>query len=74
MSRNHQTNRVVWIFHQVIPKLVLMTVGVIRLAHRGFEVSDHPDLDITQFVEQRIFPKCDQVLVSWLRGVEPRRA
>jgi hypothetical protein len=35
-----------------------------RLAHRAFEVFDHPDLDLTRFVEQRNFLKCDQVLVS----------
>jgi hypothetical protein len=51
---------------------VLRTVGVVRLAHRAFEVFDHPDLDLTQFVEQRIFPQCDQVLVSWPHGIEPR--
>jgi hypothetical protein len=45
-----------------------------RLAHRAFEVFDHPDLNLTRFVEQLIFPKCDQVLVSWLRGVESELA
>jgi hypothetical protein len=74
MSRNHQTTRVVLIFHSVIPNLVLRIVGVMRLAHRAFEVFDHSDLDLTRFVEQRIFSKCDQVLVSWLRGVEPELA
>jgi hypothetical protein len=47
MSRNHQTTRVVLIFHSVIPNLVLRIVGVMRLAHRAFEVFDHPDLDLT---------------------------
>jgi hypothetical protein len=36
-----------------------MTVGVIRLGQRAFKVFDHPDLDLTRFVEQRIFLKCD---------------
>jgi hypothetical protein len=44
---------------------VLRTVGVIRLAQRAFEVFDHPALDLTQFVEQRVFLECDRVLVSW---------
>jgi hypothetical protein len=74
MSRYHQTTRVVWIFHWVIPNLVVRIVGVMHLAHRAFDVFDHPDLDLTRFVEQRIFPKCDQVLVSWPRDVEPRLA
>jgi hypothetical protein len=61
MSHNHQTTRLVSIFHRAIPNLVLKTVGVMCLAHRAFKVFDHPDLDLTQFVEPRIFPKCDQV-------------
>jgi hypothetical protein len=51
MSHNHQTTRVVWIFHRVIPNLVLRNVGIMRLAHRAFKVFDHPDLDLTQFIE-----------------------
>jgi hypothetical protein len=51
---------------------VLRTVGVKHLAHRRFDTFDHPDLDLTQFVEQRIFSKCDKVLVSCLHGIEPR--
>jgi hypothetical protein len=38
---------------------VLRTVGVMHLAHRAFKVFGHPDLDLSRFVEQRIFPKCD---------------
>jgi selenocysteine lyase/cysteine desulfurase len=56
MSHNHQTNWVVWIFYRAIPNLV----------HRAFEVFDHLDVDLTHFIEQIIFPKCDLVLVSWL--------
>jgi hypothetical protein len=40
----------------MIPNLVLRTVGIMRLAHRAFEVFDHSDLYLTQIVEQRIFP------------------
>jgi hypothetical protein len=72
MSCNHQTTRVVWIFHRMIPSLVLRTVGIMRLAHRAFEVFHHPYLDITWFVEQRFFPQCDQVLVSRPRDIEAR--
>jgi hypothetical protein len=56
----------------MIPNLVLRTVGVMHLAHRAFEVFDHLDLDPTRSVEQRIFPECDQVLVSWSYGIETR--
>jgi hypothetical protein len=55
MSRNHQTTQVVCIFNRPIPNLVLRTVGVMRLAHSAFDVFDHPDLDLTRFIEHRIF-------------------
>jgi hypothetical protein len=55
----------------MIPNLLLMTVGVLRLAHRAFKVFDHLDLDLIRLVEQWIFSKCDEVLVSWPRGIEP---
>jgi hypothetical protein len=58
----------------LIPNIVLKTVGVMHLAHRVFKVFDLPDLDLTQFVEQRIFPECVQILVSWSRGIETRFA
>jgi hypothetical protein len=48
----------------MIHNLLLRTVGVMRLDHKAFEVFDHSDLDLNQFVEKRIFPKCDQILVS----------
>jgi hypothetical protein len=51
-----------------------MSVGVMRQVHRAFEVFDNPDRDLTRFVEQRGFLECDQVLVLWSRGVEPRLA
>ncbi len=58
----------------MIPNLVLRTMGVMCLTHRAFKVFDHPDLDFTRFVEQRMFPKCDQVLVPWPHGIEPELA
>jgi hypothetical protein len=30
MSHNYQTAWAIWIFHQVVPSLVLKTVGVMR--------------------------------------------
>jgi hypothetical protein len=39
--------------------------------HRAFEAFDDLDRDLTRFVEQRIFPRCDQFLVPWSRGIEP---
>jgi hypothetical protein len=57
----------------MIHNLVLRTVGVMRLAHRAFKVFDHPNLELTRFVEQRI-PMCHRVLVSWSCGIEPRLA
>jgi hypothetical protein len=74
MSHNYQTTRVVWIFHRAIFIIVLRTVDVMHLAHRAFEVFDHPDLDLTRFVEQRIFLEWDQFLVSWSCGIDPRLA
>jgi hypothetical protein len=74
MSHNHKTTWVVWIFHWTIHILVLRIVGVMHLAQRAFKVFDYLDQNLTRFVEQRIFSKCDQVIVSWLRGVEPRLA
>jgi hypothetical protein len=43
MSHNHQSTRVVWIFHRVVSGLVLRTVGVMRRVHRAFEAFDDPD-------------------------------
>jgi hypothetical protein len=59
MSHNYQSTQAVWIFHQIVPGLVLSTVGVMRQVHRAFEAFDNPDLDLTRFVEQRIFSRCD---------------
>jgi hypothetical protein len=41
-----------------------------RRVHRAFEAFDALDWDLTRFVEQRIFPRCDQFLVPWLRDIE----
>jgi hypothetical protein len=71
MSHNYQSARAVWIFHRVVLSLVHMTVSVVHRVHRAFEVFDDPDQDLTWFVEQRIFSRCDQFLVPWSRGIEP---
>jgi hypothetical protein len=59
MSHNYQSTRAVWIFHRVVPSLVLRTVGIVRRVHRAFEAFDDPDRDLAQFVELRVFPRCD---------------
>jgi hypothetical protein len=53
---------------------MLKTVGVVRQVRRAFEAFDNSDRDLAQFVELRVFPRCDQFIVSWLRGIEPRLA
>jgi hypothetical protein len=50
---------------------VLRTVGVMHQVYRAFEAFDDPDRDLTQFVEQMIFPKCDQFLMPYSCGIEP---
>jgi hypothetical protein len=70
-SHKYQTARAVWIFHWIIPSLVLRTVSVMHQVHRAFKAFDNPDRDLAQFIEQRVFPECDQALVPWSRGVEP---
>jgi hypothetical protein len=50
---------------------VLRTVGVMRQVHRAFKAFDDLDRDLAQFVELRIFPRCDQFLVSWSRNIKP---
>jgi hypothetical protein len=49
-------------------------MGILRLTHRAFEVFIHLVLDLALFVQQRVFPKCGQVLVSESCGVEPKLA
>jgi hypothetical protein len=72
-SRNYQSARAVWIFHQVVPSLVLRTVGAMHRVHRAFEAFDDPVRDLARFVEIRIFSGCDQFLPrwSWSCGIEP---
>jgi hypothetical protein len=70
-SRIFQPARAVWIFHQVVPSLVLRTVSVVHRVHRAFEAFDDSDRNLAQFVELRIFPRCDKFLVSWSCGIEP---
>jgi hypothetical protein len=74
MSHKHQPTRTVWIFHQVVPNLVLKTVDVMRRIHRAFEAFDDRDQNHAQFIESRVFHRCDQFLVPWLRGIGPKLA
>jgi hypothetical protein len=73
-SRIHPPALVIWIFHHVVPSLVLKTVGIMRRVRRAFEAFEDPDRDLAQFVEHRIFPRCNQFLVSWVCDIEPRFA
>jgi hypothetical protein len=57
-------------FHRVVLTLALKIIGVMRQVHRAFEAFDDPDRDLTQFIESRVFYRCDQFLVPWLHGVE----
>jgi hypothetical protein len=71
MSHKHQPAWAVWIFHRVVPYLVLKIVNDMHRVHRVFEAFDDPDRDLAQFVELTIFPRCDQFLVPWSRDIEP---
>jgi hypothetical protein len=53
---------------------VLKAVGIMCRVHRAFETFDESDRNLAQFVEPRVFPRCDQFLVSWPRGIEPELA
>jgi hypothetical protein len=61
-------------FHQVVFNLVPKVVGLMCRARSAFEVFDNSDQDLTQFIEIRVFHRCDQFLVPWPRGVEPELA
>jgi hypothetical protein len=39
-------------------------VGVMHQVQRAFKAFDNPDQDLAPFIELRVFPKCDQFLVS----------
>jgi hypothetical protein len=70
VCRIYQPARAIWIFHQVVSNLLLKTVTIICQVHRAFEAFDNSDRDLAQFVELMFFPRCDQFLVSWPRGIE----
>jgi hypothetical protein len=70
-SHMHQSARAVWISHWIFPSLVLRSVDVMRRVHVAFEAFDNPNQDLARFVELRIFPECDQVLVPKPHGIEP---
>jgi hypothetical protein len=65
MSRRHQPAWAVWIFHRVVPSLVLKTVVVMHQVCRALKAFDDPDQDLAQFIESRVFHRCDQFLVPW---------
>jgi hypothetical protein len=46
-------------FHHVVPNLVPKVVGLMYEAHSAFKVFDNSDRDLTQFIEIRVFHRCD---------------
>jgi hypothetical protein len=54
----------------VVPNAVLKIVDIVCQVRRTFEAFDNSDRDLAQFVEPRVFPRCDQFLVSWSHDVE----
>jgi hypothetical protein len=71
MSHKHKPTWAAWIFHGVVPSVVLKTVDVIYHVRRAFEAFDDPDQDLAQFIDARVFHRCDQFLVLWTSGIEP---
>jgi hypothetical protein len=69
-SRIYQAAQVVWIFHHVARSLVLKTMGIVCRVHRAFDTFDDSYRNLAQFVELRVFRRCDQFLVSWPHGME----
>jgi hypothetical protein len=61
-------------FHRVVPNQVLKTMGIMCRVHKTFEAFDDSDWDLAQFVEPRVFPRCDQFLVPWPRNIKPKLA
>jgi hypothetical protein len=59
-------------FCQAIPNLVLKVMCIMCWAYRAFEVFDDSDRDLAQFIEPRVFHRCDRFLVPWMRGIEPK--
>jgi hypothetical protein len=57
-------------FHRVAPNLVLKTVGIMCRVRRAFKVFDNSDRDLAQFIELRVFPRCDQFLVPLPHDIE----
>jgi hypothetical protein len=69
-SRKYQPAQAVWIFHRVVPSLLLKTVSVMGRVHRAFEAFGDSDRDPAWFIELRIFLRCDQILVPWPRIID----
>jgi hypothetical protein len=49
-------------------------VGTVYRARSTFKVFDNSDQNLAQFVELRVFCRCDQFLVPWPRDIEPKLA
>jgi hypothetical protein len=54
-SRTYQPTQEVWVFHRVIPNLVLKTVGIMCRVSRAFEAFDDLDQDLAQYIELKGF-------------------
>jgi hypothetical protein len=42
-------------FYQVVPSLVLKTVGIVCQVHRAFKAFDDSDRDLARFIDQGFF-------------------
>jgi hypothetical protein len=61
-------------FHQMVPNLVLKAVGIMCRVHRAFMVFHDMDRDLSQFIESRVFHRCDQFIMPWPCSIEPKLA
>jgi hypothetical protein len=58
-SHTYQSAQAVWVFHRVVPSLVLKTVSVMRQVRRAFKAFDDLDQNLAQFIKLRGFSRCD---------------
>jgi hypothetical protein len=61
-------------FYQEVPNQVPKAVGTVYRARSAFEVFDNSGQNLAQFIELRVFRKCDQFLVPCPCGIEPKLA
>jgi hypothetical protein len=52
MSHKHQPTQGVWIFHRVVPSLVLKTVGIMCRVRRAVEAFEDPDRALLSLLSQ----------------------